>query len=1093
MNSSLLRAFSYLVLFPAAYAQLASANAASELSLPTRARIRAAPDTNQWQVIERTVQWDPQKTAIVICDMWDQHWCAGATRRVAEMAPRMNDLIKKARAQGVFIIHCPSDTMKFYADTPGRKLAQSAPSVTPKVPLQKWCSLDRTQEAPLPIDDADGGCDDVPPCKGYSAWKQQIPTLEIQPGDAITDSAEAYYLMQERGIDNVIVMGVHLNMCVLGRPFSIRQMVKQGKNVLLMRDLTDTMYNSRQRPFVPHCVGTALMIEHVEKYWCPTISSVAFLGGKEFRFREDQRPRVVMLIGEDEYHTWETLPAFARQELEWRGLQVTVIQEPKEKPGQFVGLVEALRDADVLVLSARRRGLPKAQLDALRAFLNAGKPLIGLRTASHAFAPRAQTSANANANANANPNANANANGDLANLANLANLAYWPEFDPEVLGGHYTGHHGEGPETTVRAADGAQKHPVLTGVDLAQLAGHGSLYKASPLKADAQPLLLGSVPGQPSEPVAWTHTYGPKNARVFYTSFGHPQDFASPVFRRLLLNAVLWAVNQPIPPATAGLAPASADAKNFADHWQPLGVPGTWEDQAHLNYDGIAWYRCFVRLPADWSSKDLTLAVENVDNAHEAYFNGAKVGGAGRFPPNYQNGIDQANRYVIPPEAVKTNGWNVVALRVYDHDGRGGFKGAAPQLGTDKQHLSLQGSWLFRTGDNPAWAGLASEEPSPVLAAFSKIEDGPVPRGSQGHKIASRGSPLSPAEAAQTFTVPADLEWEQVLAEPEVRQPVFLNFDERGRMWVVQYIQYPAPAGLNVVSKDVFWRAVYDKVPEPPPRGIRGLDKITIHEDTDGDGRFDRHKTFVDGLNIATAVAQGRGGVWVLNPPYLLFYPDANHDDVPDGPPVVHLEGFGLEDTHSVVNSLRWGPDGWLYAAQGSTVTAHVRRPGETNSVYSQGQNIWRYHPGLHRYEVFAEGGGNAFGVEIDAQGRIFSGHNGGDTRGFHYMQGAYLRKGFEKHGELSNPYAFGYFPNMPGTPGERFTHNFIIYHSGALPTSYEGNLFGVEPLQGRVVRSEITADGSTFRTRDLERVVTSTDSWFRPVDIKTGPDGAIY
>ena len=117
-------------------------------------------------------------------------------------------------------------------------------------------------------------------------------------------------------------------------------------------------------------------------------------------------------------------------------------------------------------------------------------------------------------------------------------------------------------------------------------------------------------------------------------------------------------------------------------------------------------------------------------------------------------------------------------------------------------------------------------------------------------------------------------------------------------------------------------------MPPPPPHQFRGKDKITIHEDSDGDGVFDRHKTFVDGLNIATSVAWGRGGVWVLNPPYLLFYPDRDRDDVPDGDPEVHLQGFGLEDTHSVVNSLHWGPDGWLYAAQGSTVTGHVTRPG---------------------------------------------------------------------------------------------------------------------------------------------------------------------
>jgi len=354
--------------------------------------------------------------------------------------------------------------------------------------------------------------------------------------------------------------------------------------------------------------------------------------------------------------------------------------------------------------------------------------------------------------------------------------------------------------------------------------------------------------------------------------------------------------------------------------------------------------------------------------------------------------------------------------------------------------------------------------------------------------------PLSPSESARAFTIADDLEIEQVLAEPLIAQPVFLNFDERGRMWVVEYRQYPHPAGLNVVSHDQFWRAVYDKLPLPPPHHVKGLDRITIHADTDGDGSFDQHKTFLDGLNIVTAVERGRGGVWVLNPPYLLFYADKNEDDVPDGDPVVHLAGFGLEDTHSVANSLRWGPDGWLYGAHGSTVTAHVTRPGsDAAPVYIQGQCVWRYHPETRRFEVFAEGGGNAFGLEIDAKGRIFSGHNGGDTRGFHYLQGAYMRKGFEKHGPLSNPYAFGFFEPMAHHRVERFTHNFVIYEGGLLPSHYVGKLIGIEPLQGRVVVSEVLRDGASFRTRDVARPVTSSDSWFKPVDIKAGPDGAIY
>ncbi len=352
----------------------------------------------------------------------------------------------------------------------------------------------------------------------------------------------------------------------------------------------------------------------------------------------------------------------------------------------------------------------------------------------------------------------------------------------------------------------------------------------------------------------------------------------------------------------------------------------------------------------------------------------------------------------------------------------------------------------------------------------------------------------TPAEAFTQLKVADDLQVEAVLTEPTVAQPVFMTFDERGRLWVVQYLQYPFPAGLKILSEDKHLRAVYDKVPPPPPNHFKGRDKITIHEDTDGDGVLDKHKTFVEGLNIATSCVQGRGGVWVLNPPYLLFYPDKDHDDVPDGDPVVHLEGFGLQDTHSCVNSLQWGPDGWLYAAQGSTVTGVVKRYGVNEPpVHSMGQLIWRYHPETRRYEVFAEGGGNAFGVEIDAKGRVFSGHNGGDTRGFYYVQGAYLQKGFAKHGPLSNPYAFGYFPAMKHPQVPRFTHTFVRYEGATLPPRYHGKLMAVAPLLNYVVTSDLVSNQSSFQTRDLFHALSSNDPWFRPVDIKVGPEGAVY
>jgi putative heme-binding domain-containing protein len=1027
--------------------------------------------TNQFTVSEKLLEWEPKKTAIIICDMWNQHWCKGATARVAEMAPRMNEVLKAARARGVFIIHSPSDTMKFYAGWPQRLRAQNAPKATPPTDVSQWQSLNRAKEPPLPIDDSDGGCNDWPQCPSGSPWTHEIDTLEIAPEDAISDNGdEVYNLLQEYGRDNVIIMGVHENMCVLGRPFSIRQMVKVGKHVVLMRDLTDTMYNSRRAPYVSHFVGTDLVAEHIEKYWCPSITSADILGKPAFHFQADHRQHIVFVIGENEYHTWETLPEFAQHELAWRGFICDFVNaSPKEGSTVFTNW-PAISQADLLVVSIRRRTPPTPMLEAIHHHLDSGKPLVGIRTASHSFAAKPPD----------------------------ADHASWNTFDRDVLGGHYEDHYANDLHPRITPAPGAAGNPVLTAIPSEGFAGHHSLYKSRDLAPTTEILLNGTIEtpnGPVTEPLAWINTNA--NRRVFYTSLGGPGDFKDPTFRRLLLNGILWSLRQPIPPDEQAAKQAAA---KYHDDWQPLRVPGTWEDNSNgdlQDYDGVAWYRCRVKVPESWRSHPVDLWVERVDNAHEAYVNGHKAGGAGAFPPHYQNGDTAANRYKINPAWLRFGADNLVAIRVYDDGGRGGFKGDAPVLMTSDEAIKLEGTWHFRTGDQSYWAQASQVLPA-TLPRFDQVIDA-AGVSARTYAQQTQDHPLSPAQSFASFKIADDLEIEQVLAEPIVRQPVSLSFDERGRLWVVQYIQYPDPAGLKMLSRDNVWRAVYDKVPPPPPHQFRGLDKITIHESTKGDGVFDKHKTFLEGLNIVTSVARGRGGVWVMNPPYLLFYPDRNNDDIPDGDPEVRLSGFGLEDTHSVANSLRWGPDGWLYGCQGSTVTGNIivygadGRPLNTKPIFSQGQNIWRYQPEQRRYEVFAEGGGNAFGLEIDAQGRIFSGHNGGNTRGFHYMQGAYLQKGFEKHGPLSNPYAFGYFPPMPHNQAERFTHNFIIYDGGALPDYYLGKLFGVEPLQGRVVLADIEPDHSSFRTHDLSFPVTTTDRWFKPVDIKVGPDGAIY
>jgi nicotinamidase-related amidase len=246
-------------------------------------------------VVTKTT-WDPSRTAVIVCDMWDNHWCKSAARRVAELAGPLNETLKIARSRGAFIIHAPSTTTDFYKDTEQRKRAKQAPYAPTPVPLvttprwgTAWYWTDAKREGVLPIDDSDMGCDcKDKKCEINSPWTRQIATIEIAEGDAITDDGqETWNLLAERKIDNVILCGVHLNMCVLGRPFAIRQLTVLGKKVALMRDMTDTMYNPDRPPGVSHFRGTDLVVGHVETYWCPTFNSSDITGEPGFRFQDD--------------------------------------------------------------------------------------------------------------------------------------------------------------------------------------------------------------------------------------------------------------------------------------------------------------------------------------------------------------------------------------------------------------------------------------------------------------------------------------------------------------------------------------------------------------------------------------------------------------------------------------------------------------------------------------------------------------------------------------------------------------------------------------------------------------------------------------
>jgi len=247
---------------------------AGQLALKLRERREDPPDSGQFKVVERIEHWEVAKTAVIVCDMWDDHYCQSAAQRVGVMVPKMNRVLTAARNHGVMIIHAPSGTMTMYEGTPYRTRMKQAHEVKPPVPIANWCHLDESKEPPMPVDTSECACDDPVVGPRVRRYSRQHPGLDIIGYDGISDSGtEIFNFCEQEGITNIIMMGVHTNMCVLGRPFGIRQNVRLGRNVVLVRDLTDAMYDPRQPPHVSHARGTELVIEHIETYWCPSVLS----------------------------------------------------------------------------------------------------------------------------------------------------------------------------------------------------------------------------------------------------------------------------------------------------------------------------------------------------------------------------------------------------------------------------------------------------------------------------------------------------------------------------------------------------------------------------------------------------------------------------------------------------------------------------------------------------------------------------------------------------------------------------------------------------------------------------------------------------
>jgi len=248
------------------------------LAVNLRRRRKAA--TGPVIVEENVGRWKSSATAIIICDMWADHPCAMAAHRVDLMAPRMNEVISLARDLGVAIVHSPSSGIHHYEDTPFRARIKRAKASQPPQPIKSWCYLDPEKETPLPVVDNVSrinngvtGCDDPIPRLLPDCDRHQHAAIRMAGYDVVSaDGPEIWNFLEQEGRKHIVLMGVHTNMCVLGRPFGIRQLTYLGKSVALCRDLTDALYDPRDEPHVSHKRGTEMIVEHIETHWCPSLT-----------------------------------------------------------------------------------------------------------------------------------------------------------------------------------------------------------------------------------------------------------------------------------------------------------------------------------------------------------------------------------------------------------------------------------------------------------------------------------------------------------------------------------------------------------------------------------------------------------------------------------------------------------------------------------------------------------------------------------------------------------------------------------------------------------------------------------------------------
>jgi nicotinamidase-related amidase len=651
------------------------------------------PDEFEFRSVQRAAEWEPSATAVIVCDVWDYHHCLNAVRRLNEFAPRLNEFVTKAREQGATIIHAPSDCMAFYADHPARTRATSAPAAAKyPVDITRWCMrIPAEEQATYPIDQSDGGEDDDPQDHADWAaeltklgrdpkrpWKRQLETIAIDgERDYISDRGdEVWNILESRGIKNVILTGVHTNMCVLGRPFGLRRMVLGGKNAVLVRDLTDTMYNPAQWPFVSHFTANDLIATHIERYVCPTITSDQLLGGRPFRFSGDKRPRLAIVVAEEGYGTRAALSDFAAMHL-GKSFRVSYAFGSKNEPNEIPGL-EILDEADVALLSIRRKVLKPEAMAIVRRYVAASKPIVAIRTTSHAFC--------------------------LKDKPPPEGYVDWPDFDREVLGGNYHGHLNDPNDVTFRIAPGAEGNPLLAGFPQKPEDAIGGLYQMSPLSKGTTLLVVGDHAKTTGEPVAWTFRRA-DGGKSFYSSMGHELQIPSP-FLPLLFNALHWAADLPLPPADQLKTNLHAHAFDHWWKWRVADVP--WFTSGPARKLKTVWIRSAACVPDTWTTEPIDFTVIRGGSDFDVWINGHALP-----KPTIAN---LEARFAIESEWITPGSANLVVVRRRDDDGRmgcpWGFK-----LSHGDEVMRLDDAWQCRASPDDRCSNM------PLPAQFGASPD----------------------------------------------------------------------------------------------------------------------------------------------------------------------------------------------------------------------------------------------------------------------------------------------------------------------------------------------------------------------------------